>query len=243
MEPMLSPDIAGAAWAPDEAQVDTRLLGQALAKAFLRTGATLSVNEPAVRFDVREDEVVALHTPFHRYEADAFILAAGAWSAGLGGLPPEVLPPVRPIKGEMIAIATPAGAALPARVIWGNEIYLVPRRDRLLIGATSGDVGFDTAVTDEAANWLSSHAIGLMPGLAHWQVIERWAGLRPASPDGLPILGASALRRLFVATGQFRNGILFAPAVAQNMSRLVLEHAAGISAFDPRRFRKGQGQA
>ncbi len=82
-----------------------------------------------------------------------------------------------------------------------------------------------------------------MPSLARWEVIERSAGLLPGSPDGLPILGASSVRRLFDATGQYRNGILFAPAVAQNMSRLVLERAAGISAFDPRRFRKGQGQA
>ncbi|MEJ0025871.1 MAG: glycine oxidase ThiO [Rhizomicrobium sp.] len=243
MEPMLSPDIAGAAWAPDEAQVDSRLLGQALTRAFLRAGGTLSVNEAAIRVDVRDDDVHALHTPFHRYEADAFILSAGPWSGGLDGLPPDALPPVKPVKGEMIAVAPPPGARLPERVIWGNGVYLVPRRDRLLIGATTAEVGFDTSVTDAGTLWLSSRAIALMPSLARWEVIERWAGLRPGSPDGLPILGASSVRRLFVATGQYRNGILFAPAVAQNMSRLVLERAAGISAFDPRRFRKGQGQA
>jgi len=243
MEPMLSPDIAGAGWAPDEAQVDNRLLGQALVQAYLRAGGALSVNEPAVRFEVREDEAVALHTPFHRYEADAFILAAGVWSAGLGGLPPEVLPPVRPVKGEIIAVGPPPGARLPVRVIRGNGIYLVPRRDRLLIGATVAEVGFDTSVTEDGAKWLSDRAIALMPDLARWEVIERWAGLRPGSPDGFPILGPSALRRLFVATGQYRNGILFAPSVAENMSRLVLGHAAGISAFDPRRFQEGQRQA
>ena len=242
-EPMLSPDIAGGVWAEGEAQVDSRLLGQALVRAFLRAGGTLSVNEPAIRFEVREDEAVALHTPFARYEADAFILAAGAWSAGLGGLAPDVLPPVKPIKGEMIAVAPPTGARLPEHVVWGNQVYLVPRRDRLLIGATETDIGFDTSVTDDGTLWLSSRAIALMPALASWEVIERWAGLRPGSPDGLPILGPSAVRRLFVATGQYRNGILFAPSVAENMSRLVLGHAAGISAFDPRRFQKSQGQA
>ena len=242
-EPMLSPDIAGAVWAQGEAQVDTRLLGQALARAFLRSGGTLSVNEPAVRFEVRDGEAQVLHTPFARYEADAFILAAGAWSAGLGGLPPEALPPVKPIKGEMIAVAPPPGTRLPEPVIWGNGVYLVPRRDRLLIGATSADAGFDTSVTDAGTEWLSSRAIALMPALATWDVIERWAGLRPGSPDNLPILGASAVRRLFVATGQYRNGILFAPSVADNMSRLVLGHAAGIPAFDPRRFQEGSGQA
>ena len=242
MEPMLSPDIAGAAWAPDEAQVDTRLLGQALARAFQHAGGTLSVNEPAVRFEVRGDEALALHTPFHRYAADAFILAAGAWSRELGGLPPQVLPPVRPVKGEMIAVAPPPGARLPERAIRDGHVYLVPRRDRLLVGATESESGIDTSVTDAATQWLSDGAIALMPGLATWEVVERWAGLRPGSPDGLPILGASALGRLFVATGQYRNGILFAPAIAQNMSRLVLGHAAGIAAFDPRRFQKGPGQ-
>jgi glycine/D-amino acid oxidase-like deaminating enzyme len=128
-------------------------------------------------------------------------------------------------------------------VVWGNEIYLVPRRGRLLIGATEVDIGFDTSVTGAAADWLSSHAIRLMPALARWDVVERWAGLRPGSPDDLPMLGPSGTGRLFIATGQYRNGILFAPALAENMSRLVMGHAEGIPAFDPRRFHKGQGHA
>ncbi|HXC57289.1 MAG TPA: glycine oxidase ThiO [Rhizomicrobium sp.] len=235
-EPMLTPDIAGALWASDEAQVDSRALGQALAAAFVRAGGTLSVNEPAIRFEVRGDEAVALHTPFGRYEADAFVIAAGAWSGELGGLPPDALPPVRPVKGEMIAVAPPAGTALPSHVVWGNGVYLVPRAGRLLVGATVAEVGFDTAVTDAAAGWLSRRAIALMPALASWEVVERWAGLRPGSPDGQPILGRTKIGRLFAATGQYRNGILFAPAVAETMSRLVLEHAAEIPAFDPRRF-------
>jgi len=125
---------------------------------------------------------------------------------------------------------------LPQQVVWGNEVYLVPRGERLLIGATMAEAGFDTSVTDAAADWLSSRAIGLMPSLATWEIVERWAGLRPATPDGAPVLGATAVGRLFVASGQFRNGILFAPAVAETMTRLVLEHAATIPAFDPRRF-------
>ena len=235
-EPMLAGDIAGALWAPEEAQVDSRALGVALADAFVRAGGRLNLNEAAVRFDIRDGRVAALHSPFRRYEADAFILAAGAWSGGIGGLPPDALPPVRPIKGEMIAVAPPAGAAIPQHVVWGNEVYLVPRADRLLIGATVADTGFDTSVTDAAADWLSTRAIGLMPALARWEVVERWAGLRPGTPDGAPILGATCIAGLFAATGQYRNGILFAPALAENMSRLVLEQAAAIPAFDPRRF-------
>jgi glycine oxidase len=235
-EPMLTPDIDGALWAPNEAMVDSRALGQALATAFARAGGTLSLNEAAVRFTLHEGKAVLLHTPFTIYEADAFIIAAGAWSRGFGGLPDGTLPPVRPVKGEMIAVAPPAGEALPTHIVWGKDIYLVPRGGRLLIGATMVEAGFDTAVTDAAADWLSARAIALMPGLARWQVVERWAGLRPASPDGAPVLGRTAVPNLFVASGQFRNGILFAPALAQSMSRLVLEHAEGIPAFDPRRF-------
>jgi glycine oxidase len=235
-EPMLTGDIVGALWAPDEAQVDSRALGIALANAFVRAGGRLSLNEAAVRFEVRDGRALALHSPFQRYEADTFILAAGAWSGEVGGLPPEALPPVKPIKGEMIAVALPRGSVLPSHVVWGNNVYLVPRSDRLLIGATVADVGFDTSVTDEAANWLSARAIGLMPALAHWDVVERWAGLRPGSPDGAPMLGPTRVAGLYAATGQFRNGILFAPALAENMSRLVLEQSAVIPAFDPRRF-------
>jgi glycine oxidase len=235
-EPMLAGDIAGALWAPDEAQVDSRALGVALAGAFVRAGGKLNLNEAAVRFDIRDGRAVALHSPFHRYEADLFILAAGAWSGAIGGVPEEALPPVKPIKGEMIAVAPPDGAPLPNHVVWGNNVYLVPRTDRLLIGATVTDAGFDTRVTDAAVNWLSARAIGLMPKLARWEVVERWAGLRPRSPDGAPMLGPTHIAGLWAATGQFRNGILFAPALAENMSRLVLEQAAVIPAFDPRRF-------
>jgi glycine/D-amino acid oxidase-like deaminating enzyme len=136
----------------------------------------------------------------------------------------------------MIAIQPKSARPLPLQVVWGNEVYVVPRGDRLLIGATMAEVGFDTSVTDEAANWLSARAIGLMPSLATWDVVERWAGLRPAAPDGAPVLGRTKIDGLFVASGQFRNGILFAPAVAEVVSRMVLGQGGEIAAFDPLRF-------
>ena len=235
-EPMLADGSAGALWAPDEAQVDSRALGTALATAFTRAGGTLSINEAAVRFDIYGGRAIAVHTPFHRYEADAFIIAAGAWSSGLGGIPDGALPSIRPVKGEMIAVTPRSPGDLPRHVVWGNEVYLVPRGERLLIGATMAEAGFDTAVTDAAADWLSSRAIGLMPSLASWQVAERWSGLRPASPDGAPVLGRTSVADLFIASGQFRNGILFAPAVAEAVSKMVLGQGGEIPAFDPRRF-------
>ncbi len=154
----------------------------------------------------------------------------------MDGLPVRALPPVKPVKGQMLAVAPPPGRVLPSHIIWGNGIYMVPRGKRLLIGATSEDAGFDTSVTDEAADFLSARARALAPDLGDWEIVERWAGLRPGSPDGLPLLGRTSVGRLFVASGQYRNGILFAPAIAQLLCDIVLERGGEIPAFDPRRF-------
>ena len=238
-EPMLTPDIAGSLWVRDDAQVDSRALGLALTTAFKRAGGTLITNETVLRITVQAGRAVSITTPFKQHEAEIFILAAGAWSGTIDGLPQGAVPPIKPIKGQMLAIVPPAGGKLPAQIIWGNGGYMVSRDDRLLIGATSEDVGFDTGATDEAANLLSSRARDLMPELGVWKVIERWAGLRPASADGLPLLGRTIVEGLFAATGQYRNGILFAPALAQKMCRIVLENEVEIAAFDPRRFARG----
>ena len=112
----------------------------------------------------------------------------------------------------------------------------MPRGNRLLVGATLDDAGFDTRITAKALDWLTERAVALMPELRKWRIEEHWAGLRPASPDGLPILGPSAIEGLYVASGQHRNGILFAPSVAEILSRAVLERSEGPKAFDPRRF-------
>jgi len=236
MEPMLG-TFEHALWDAREAQVDNRALGRALAAAFVRAGGTLSSNESAVRIIVRDDRAVSVHTPVAIRHADAFILAAGAWSGLIEGLPPDAVPPVKPMKGEMLALVPPDGAPVPEHVVWGNEVYLVPRTGRLLIGATLEDAGFDTSLTGAAENWLSSRAIGLMPPLAEWKIDEHWAGLRPGSPDGLPLLGPTTVANLFVASGQYRNGILLAPAIGNVLSRFVLERPGGFEAFDPRRFR------
>jgi glycine oxidase len=236
--PALAPDIQGALWAPDEAQVDNRALGRALANAFLNAGGNLQTNESAVRIESFSADTVGVRTPFALHVGDAVILAAGAWSAQLEGLPAEAVPPVRPVKGEMIALSAPTGTPLPKPLVWGNEIYLVPRGQRLLVGATATDSGYDTALTTEARDWLHGQAVGLMPELASWDVAEHWAGLRPGSPDGLPILGETAVPGVYVASGQYRNGILFAPAIAEVVKTLVLDRhfPPEIAAFDPKRF-------
>jgi glycine oxidase len=237
-EPMLSPLICGAAWASDEAQVDNRVLGDALTHAFLRAGGNLLRNEAVVRFEADEEKVYGVRSPFKFYDADVYVIAAGAWSGQFAGLPQTAVPPVTPVKGEMLALNAPENARMPEHVIWGNEVYLVPRRRRLFVGATVAQVGFDTSITNNAGEWLRSHAIALMPPLANWEVGEHWAGLRPGSPDNLPILGPTRIPNLFAATGQYRNGILFAPAIADVMAETILNGKlpADCAAFDARRF-------
>jgi glycine oxidase len=241
LEPLLAPNIHGALLDPTEAQVDNRALGSALAIAFRRAGGVLQINEAVVRLEIENGRAVAARTPFHLYGADAFVLAAGAWSARVEGLPPEAAPPIIPVKGEMIALQ-PGRETPPSHMIWGDDIYMLSRHGRLMVGATVARQGYDTATTDEAARWLYDRAVSLLPAAGKWVVVEHWAGLRPGSPDDLPLIGASALDGLFIASGQFRNGILFAPAIAETMRTILLDHTVpdSVRAFDPRRFTDGQ---
>lgn len=235
--PLLGPQIEGALWAPQEAQVDNRALGQALAIAAAAAGVRLSVNEAAFRLEPAKQGLKVL-TPFSYYTADAVVVAAGAWSGEIGGLVQEAGVPVRPVKGEMIALLPPEPDQLPRTLIWGHGVYLVPRHGRLFVGATAEEAGFDTGTTAKAQRWLRGQAEALAPALAKWTLAEHWAGLRPGSPDGLPILGETSIAGLFVASGQYRNGILFAPAIAEAMEGLVLGRMAApeLTSFSPRRF-------
>ncbi len=230
--PLLADDIVGGLWAADEAHVDNRALGEALTIAFVQAGGVLVPQEAAVSIEQRGGAALCVLTPYSRYDADAFVVAAGAWSALLADVP------IVPVKGEMIALAPPEGAGLPGPVIWGNGVYLVPREDqnRLLVGATMEEAGFDTRLTPGVRDRLRASAQSLIPSLKHWTLSDHWAGLRPKSPDGLPLLGPLKPGNLFVAGGQFRNGILLAPAIAQLMADMVLGKTKAIPAFDPGRF-------
>jgi glycine oxidase len=234
--PMLAPDIVGALWAPLDAQVDNRALGQALTNAAIRAGAKLSANEAVVRIEQADSGELVVLTAFRIHRAEAVVLAAGAWSGEIGGLAASL--PIRPVKGEMLALVAPAGEALPVPLLWGNGIYLVPRGDRLFVGATVEEAGFDTMPSAHARAWLMERATALVPSLSGWTIREHWAGLRPASSDGLPIIGESRTPGLFIASGQYRNGILFAPALAEAVTQIILKEkaAAEIAAFSPARF-------
>jgi glycine oxidase len=236
-EPLLSADIAGALFAPDDAQVDNRALGEALAEAFVRAGGRLHELTEMRALHLEGGRAVGVLTSDGAIAADCIILAAGAWSGQAGGVAADQLPPIRPAKGQMTALTPPSGGAMPKHLIWGEQVYLVPRQGSLLVGATVEDTGYETSVERSARERLLTRATRLVPSLSHWRVSESWAGLRPRTPDSLPVLGETRTPGLFVASGQFRNGILFTPLIAELLRASVLGEPGQVEiAFDPKRF-------
>ena len=237
-EPLLSPALFGALHNPDDAQVDNRALSGALSSALKNANVEVREHCEVRSLLVQEGVARALITAEGTIEADRIVLACGAWMNLIGGIGLNDLPPVKPVKGQMAACEPPLGTSLPRSLIWAEDVYLVPRHGRLFIGATVEDASFDISVSREARDSLLGAARRVIPAAAEWRLVEMWSGLRPRTPDDAPVLGAAAIENLYVASGQFRNGILFAPAVADSLSRLILGEGASneFSAFDPRRF-------
>jgi len=239
-EPRLAGKIAGAVFSPEDHQVDNRKLAQALRIAAENAGATIHEHRPVKEIVVQggrangvllEDGSIAA--------ADIVVLAAGAWSRSIGGLPSDRRPPVRPVKGQMLALRMDAAAPLLTHVLWAPGAYLVPRRDgRLIIGATVEEKGFDDTITAGGVLTLLEAAWRAVPAVEELPIDEIWVGHRPGSRDDAPILGPGPLEGLFYATGHHRNGILLAPVTADAMARLVLDGVAepAIKPFGLERF-------
>ncbi|WP_353930279.1 glycine oxidase ThiO [Okeanomitos corallinicola TIOX110] len=218
-QPGLSTDVVGGWWYPDNGQVDNRYLVKVLRNAAESLGVIFKDGVAVEAIAQQQGQVIGVQTNTGFLKADHYLLAAGAWSN-------QILPlPVRPCKGQMLRLRVPEFLTeLPlTRVLFGENIYIVPRRDRsIILGATVEDVGFTPDNTPAGIHSLLAAATRLYPPLADYPIQEMWWGFRPATPDELPILGESHCSNLTIATGHYRNGVLLAPVTANLIADMIL---------------------
>jgi len=215
-----------------ERSVDPRALVTAAIKAAHHREVDVSSGSEVKSLLISEGQVTGVQTEKTSYSSAIVVNCAGAWS---GCIAPDRFP-VRPVKGQMLAVV---GGPVLKHVVRSEKVYLVPRGDRrLVIGSTLEDAGYNKQTDVNAIQQLFHAAIELAPGLAESKVHEAWAGLRPGTPDDLPILGETSTSGYFVAAGHFRDGILLAPVTAQVMTKLVLGSSLGydLAHFAPSRF-------
>jgi glycine oxidase len=221
-EPGLRPSVSAAILCPGDHQVEARLLVAALAKAYLAAGGVLVEDCPVEGLGTAGGRVAGVVTGQGSCRAATVVLAAGAWSAELPGLPAEAVLPVRPLKGQSLALRMPNREPMIGRMVWTEQIYLAPKSDgRLIVGATVEERGFDASLTAGGVYALLDGARRALPGIEELAIDEIWCGFRPSSRDDAPILGETALPGLLAATGHHRNGILLAPVTAQAIADLV----------------------
>jgi glycine oxidase len=238
-EPHLAPGTTAGVLSSADHQVDNRLVVPALVEAFRRAGGRLHEGAAIDGIEVAQGRATGVRVRDSLVPADVVVLAAGAWSRDVGGLPIAVRPPVRPIKGQMLALRMDPQAPLLRHVLWTPRAYLVPRADgRLIVGASVEERGFDPALTAGAVLALLEAAWRALPGTEELPIDEMWVGFRPGSRDDAPILGACAIDGLVLATGHHRNGILLTPATTAAISRLILtgEGDPAIAPFGLERF-------
>ena len=219
-----------------ERSVCPRALTQAALKAAKHRGVDIASGSTVISVNVSGGRASGVTTDKSGYRAGAVVNCAGAWAGRIGPL--EL--PARPVKGQMVCFAMPQREAL-RHVVRSPEIYLIPRSDgRLLAGATVEEAGFDKRTVPETIQRLRGAAIVMLPALEQARVLEDWAGLRPGTPDSLPLLGETRIPGYFAATGHFRDGILLAPITAKIIGRVVTGQAAGfdLTAFSVQRFVK-----
>jgi glycine oxidase len=244
LEPMLAPGVRGGLRVDGDHQVDPRRLAGALVAACERAGVVLH-RTWAERLTVERDRATGVVTrESTALTADQVVLAGGSLSAQLKGVPDDVLPPVRPVKGQVLRLTVPERYApflnrTVRAVVRGSHVYLVPRENgELVVGATSEELGWDTTVTAGGVYELLRDAHELVPGITELPLTETRAGLRPGSPDNAPLLGPTSLPGLLLATGHYRNGVLLTPvtgdALAHALSTGELPDEA--RPFTPKRF-------
>lgn len=235
LEPLI--ERSGKAYLLPECSVDPRKLGSTLDKAARTVGVDFVTGSPAKEVATLAGRVTGVRTGKSYYPAAAVVNCAGAWAS-------QILPfgfPTRPVKGQMVCIIPQASSHGPLirHVVRTPEVYIIPRSDgRILLGATLEETGFDKRVDPETVKRLHEAAIAVVPEIANLRIHEAWAGLRPGSPDGLPILGATSLKGYYAATGHYRDGIMLAPITAVLMTQLITGRKPDLDLepFSPQRF-------
>jgi glycine oxidase len=219
LEPGLAPTVRLAFEAADDHSVDPRLVLAALRRACETTGVRLREHAPVMRIECDGDGLRVTAVELEGGElvtARQVVIAAGPWSGGLEGLPDRARVPVRPVKGQLLRLRDPAGPGLLERVVRFEGGYLVPRADgRYVLGATVEERGFERHATAGGVYELLRDAHELVPGVSELQIEELCVGLRPGTPDNVPVIGPGLIDGLTWATGHYRNGILLAPLTAE----------------------------
>ncbi|HEY7176325.1 MAG TPA: FAD-dependent oxidoreductase, partial [Micromonosporaceae bacterium] len=233
--------LPGGLWAADDHQVDNRLLHAALFEAATRAGVRPRSGR-VTSIDVSADRAdgISLDDGTH-LNATTTVLAAGAWSRLVDGLPDDVRPPVRPVKGQTIRLTVPA-ELLPHVVrgsVKGHPVYLVPRSGgELVVGASSEESGFDVRPRVGPVYELLRDASALVPELSEVTFAEVSTSVRPGSPDNAPLIGPTRLDGLVMATGHFRNGILLTPVTGDEVATVIVDGKVPdiLTSFSPDRF-------
>ena len=237
LEPALTAEIRAAVLRPYEASLDNRLFTEATLEGARRKGVEIHAGNGAKALLTDGRVCKGLQLASGSVEARWTIIAAGCFSAGIEGA--RDYAPVTPAKGQMVALR--CEAVKLRRDLWNGHLYLVPRTDgRIIAGATVEYEGFDRSVTAAGMKKILTGAISLVPGLEKARVEETWAGLRPDTPDHLPILGPTDQEGLLIATGHFRSGILLTPITAQLIREWVTIEKVSVdwAAFSPMRFQE-----
>ncbi|MEU9283989.1 glycine oxidase ThiO [Streptomyces sp. NPDC048275] len=227
LEPMLAPGVRGGLRVDGDHQIDPRRLAKALVTACERAGVRFHRAWAERLTVVRDRAAGVVTTDGDRPTAGQVVLAAGSLSGKLAGVPDDVLPPVRPVKGQVLRLSVPQRYApflnrTVRAVVRGSQVYLVPRENgELVVGATSEELGWDTTVTAGGVYELLRDAHELVPGITELPLTETRAGHRPGSPDNAPLLGPTGLEGLLLATGHYRNGVLLTPVTGDVMAHVL----------------------
>jgi glycine oxidase len=221
IEPLLGNEKTNAVWIPEIAQVRTPHLIQAMRASLQRLGVLILENTHVTGIDIRQGRFDSINTTGGSLTAEKVVIAAGAWSAELLGLLGYQVS-LSPVRGQIICLKAPHPPI--KSLLLRNGHYLIPRRDgHILIGSTVEETGFDNSTTAEAYDRLSQLAGKFSPKLETYPLVHHWAGLRPATADGLPLICTVAdIEGLYLNTGHFRNGILQAPGSARLLVDIML---------------------